>query len=316
MRDKYQHQLQKKIKAAAAAAAAASASLNSAACTLSVQASGAERFGAASGTLCMVASPPAQEGRASTSQDAVVDEGGPLLDFALPQAVSDTYTYVHSPALPQAVSQDLEAGAPEMAASPRPLNAEHDPLHVASLPVLVYEAACGAATGPLLSDALRSTASAGSMQSQDSDHAATNPQQRAVGGLEMSVVATAAEASRAEAGSAVHGGLLVGQERDEGHVTRSGSQEGEGNADDMAESTRQNKIRKAKKNFRLTSTAAHDLALPQAGWQDLEAGAPERASSPSPSTAQHHSQHIAQHHPQHIASPPVHLLVLHGAAVK
>jgi len=117
-------------------------------------------------------------------------------------------------------------------------------------------------------------------------------------------VATASEASRAEAGSAAPGALAVGQERDEGHVTRSASEEGEENADDISESTRKKKNRKAKKKGGLTSTAAQHLALPQAGWQDLEAGAPEKASSPSPLTA--------QHHPQHIASPPALVPVVHG----
>jgi len=292
IRDKYQHQLKKKMRAAAAADAA---SLNSAECTLSVQAtqqaSGAETFGAASGTLCVVASPLALQGRASTSQDAGVDEGGLAFSAA------------HDFALPQAVSQDLEASAPERAASPSPSNAEHDPLHVASFPVPVHEAASGAVTGPLLSDALRSMAVGGGMQSPDVDHAATNLQQRALGGLGMSGVATAAEASRAEAGSAAPGALAVGQERHEGHVIWS-SQGDEGNADDIAESTRQKKNRKATKQGGLTSTAAQHLALPQAGWQDLEAGAPERTASPSPLTS--------KHHPQHIASPPALVPVVHG----
>jgi len=117
-------------------------------------------------------------------------------------------------------------------------------------------------------------------------------------------VATAAEASGAEAGSAAPGALAVGQERDEGHVIWSASEEGEGNADDITESTRKKKSRKAKKKGGLTSTAVHHVALPQDGWQDLEAGAPERAASPSPLTA--------QHHPQHIASPPALVPVVHG----
>ena len=296
IRDKYQHQLQKNKRAAAAAAAAAAASLNSAECTLSVQAtpqaSGAETLGAASRTLCVVASPLALEGRASTSQDALVDEGR----LAFPAA--------HDFALPQAVSQDLEASAPERAASPSPSNAEHDPLHVVSFPVPVHEAASGAATAPLLSDALRSMAVGGGMQSLDVDHAATNLQQRALGGLGMIGVATAAAASRAEAGSAAPGALAVGQERDEGHVIWSASQGDERNADDIAESTWQKKNRKATKHGGLTSTAAQHLALPQAGWQDLEAGAPERASSPSPLTS--------QLHPQHIASPAALVPVVHG----
>ena len=299
MRDKYQHQVQKKMRAAAAAAAAAAASsLDLALSTLSVQAaqqtSKAETFGAASGTLCVVAFPPAPEGRASTSQDAGVDEGG---------------TAAHDVSLPPSVSQDLEAGARERAASPSPSNAEHHPMHVASFRgasfrVLGHTVASGAATGPLLSDALRSMAAGESMQSQDSDHTATNTKQRALGGLEMSGVATAAEGSRAEAGSAAPGALAVGQERYQGHVTRSASQEDEGNGDDIAESTRKKKDRKAEKKGGLASTGAHHLALPQAGWQDLEAGAPERAASPSPLTA--------QHHPQHIVSPPALLLVVHG----
>ena len=286
MRDKYQHQLQKNKRAAASSAAA---SLNSAECTLSVQAtqqaSGAARFGAASGTLCVVVSPLALEGCASTSLDAGVDEGGPVFS-------------AHDFALPQAASQDFEAGAPERAASPSPSNAGHDPLHVTSFPVLVYEAA----TAPLHSNALRSMAAGGGMQSQDWDHTATNPQQRAPGGLEMSGVATAAEASRAEAGSAAPGALAVGQEMENSHVTRSASQEGEGNEDNIAESTRKKKNCTAKKKGGLVSTAAHHVALPQAGWQDLEADAPERAASPSPLTA--------QHSPQHIASPPALFLVV------
>jgi len=299
VRDKYQHQVQKKIRAAAtAAAAAASSSLDLALSTLSVQAPQqtpkAETCGAASGTLCVVAFPPAPEESASTSQDAGVDEGGPA---------------AHDFSLPSSVSQDLEASARERAASLSPLNAEHHPMHVASFRgasfrVLVHKVASWVATGPLLSDALRSMAAGGSMQSQDSDHTATNPKQRALGGLEMSGVATAAEGSRAEAGSAAPGALAVGRERDEGHVTQSASQEDEGNGDDIAESTRENKDRKAEKKGGLASTAAHHLALPKAGWQDLEASTPQRAASPSPLTA--------QHYPQHILSPPALLLVVHG----
>ena len=250
------------------------------------------RAASAAAAAGVVASPLVLEGHASTSQDAGVHEGGLAFSAA------------HDFALPQAVSQDLEAGAPERAASPSPSNAEHDPLHVASFPVPLHEAASGAVTAPLLSDALRSMAVGGGMQSPDVDHTATNLQQRAVGGLEMSGLATAAEASRAEAGSAAPGSLAVGLERDEGHVIWSASQGDEGNADDIAESTRKKKNRKANKKGGLTSTAAHHLALPQAGWQDLEAGAPERAASPSPLTA--------QHHPQHIASPPALVPVVHG----
>jgi len=286
VRDKYQNQLQKKMRATAAAGASgasgAAAFLDSAESTLfqaTQQASGAETCGAASGTLCVVASLPAPSRRVSKSQDAGVDEGGPAFSAA------------HDFALPQAVSQDLEAGAPERAASPSPSNAEHHPMHVASFPVLVHEAASGAATG---------------MQSPDSDSTATNLQHRALVGLEMSGVATAAQTCGAECASSAPGALVVGQQMQQGLVIRSASQEDEGNADDIAESTRQKKNRKATKQGGRISTAVHHLALAQAGRQDLEASAPERAASPSPLTAQYHLQHIA--------SPPALLLVVHGVS--
>ena len=86
------------------------------------------------------------------------------------------FSSTHDFALPQAVSQDLEAGAPERVVSPSPSNTEHHPMHVASFPVLVHEATSGVATGPLLSHVLRSMIAGGNMQSTDSDHKATNLQ--------------------------------------------------------------------------------------------------------------------------------------------
>jgi len=81
--------------------------------------------------------------------------------------------------LPDPEWQGLEAGAPERSAGPSPSNEVCNPQHVVSLPVLVqdvvYGAASGTASGPLLAPAAVFIATGGRLQSENRRHAA-NPE--------------------------------------------------------------------------------------------------------------------------------------------
>jgi len=71
------------------------------------------------------------------------------------------------------------------------------------------------------------------------------------------------------------------------------SDERDGNAGDNENKASKKKTRKSRNTRVAYPLAAPDRALPHAGWQDVEAGAPERAAGPSPPNTGHDLRHGA-----------------------